>query len=230
MRIPSRRGVVLLLGGVAVAGTALAAHMMADAPPDGAYALFAVNDLGMHCMQDDYSEFCILPPYNNIRAQLIKRGNTPQIVQDGVVVRYTMPGQQRATDQTNFWVFAQQTFGVNLPPGVGLAGTRTSGTMQAMGNGTFEASGVPVLSSNDEGRLDPYPLALVSAEGPLGVAYAPPVVPVSSEMSCSFCHGAEGGSVASSFLTSHDTLHGTHLMDQRPVLCAQCHADNALGA
>ncbi len=230
MRKPTRRRILLAIGAVTALGVATAAHMMADAPPDGSYALFAVNDLGMHCMQDDYSEFCILPPYNNVHAQLIRRGDLPVIVQDGVTVRYTMPAQQRVSDQTNFWVFAPALFGVNLPAGVGLAGNRTWGTMQPSGDGIYVATGIPALSSNDEGRIDPYPLALVSAQGALGTAYAPPVVPVSSEMSCSFCHGAEGGSVASSFLTSHDTMHGTHLMDQRPVLCASCHADNALGA
>lgn len=230
MRILNRR--VLLFAAIAAvgAGLAAAAHMRAPAPPDGNYALFAVNELGMHCMQDDYSEFCILPPYNSIRAQLIQRGNPPQIIESGVDVRDTLPSQQRGTDQTNFWVFAQQTFGVNLPPGVGLGGTRTSGVMLPTGHGIFEATGVPVLSSDDEGRIDPYPLALVSASGAVGTAYAPPVVPVSSEMSCSFCHGAEGGSVAASFLSAHDRLHNTTLMNQRPVLCAACHSDNALGA
>jgi len=29
------------------------------------------NDLGMHCMDSDYSVFSILPPLNNVRAQVI---------------------------------------------------------------------------------------------------------------------------------------------------------------
>lgn len=221
--------IVLVTSTLATAGIA-SVLVPADSPPDGGYALFSVNELGMHCMQEDYSEFCVLPPFNSIRAQLVERGNPPQIVESGVDVRYVLPTQQRATDQTNFWTFAEQTFGLDLPPGVGLGGMRTHGTMQPTGHGIFEAVGVPVLASNDEGRIDPYPLALVSASGPLGVAYAPTVIPVSSEMSCSFCHGASGGSIASSFLSDHDRLHGTSLMEQRPVLCASCHADNALGA
>lgn len=230
MRIPSRRTLAVAALALAALSVAALTRMPMAAPPDGNYALVAVNELGMHCMQDDYSEFCILPPFNSIRAQLIQRGNPPHIVESGVDVRYTLPGQQRATDQTNFWVYAPATFGVTLPPGVGLGNTRTSGSMTAQANGIWQATGVPVLSSDDEGRVDPYPLALVSATGPAGTAWAPPVVPVSSEMSCSFCHGSEGGSVAESFLTAHDRLHGTNLMAARPVLCAQCHSDNALGA
>jgi hypothetical protein len=30
------------------------------------YALLAWNDLGMHCMDRDFSIFSILPPYNNL--------------------------------------------------------------------------------------------------------------------------------------------------------------------
>jgi len=32
------------------------------------------NNLGMHCMDSDYSVFSILPPYNTIESQLIVGG------------------------------------------------------------------------------------------------------------------------------------------------------------
>ena len=36
------------------------------------YTLLAWNDLGMHCVDGkDYSVFSILPPYNNLHAQLV---------------------------------------------------------------------------------------------------------------------------------------------------------------
>jgi hypothetical protein len=155
MRTLNRRGLLFSSLAVAGAGLAAAAYLHTPAPSNGNYALVAVNELGMHCMQDDYPEFCILPPYNSIRAQLIQRGNPPHIVENGVDVGYTLPSQQRAMDQTTFWVYAPRTFGVTLPPGVGLAGTGTSGIMQPTGHGIFEATGVPVLSFNDEGRIDP---------------------------------------------------------------------------
>ena len=37
-------------------------------------ALVSWNNLGMHCMDSDYSVFSILPPYNTIHAQLIVGG------------------------------------------------------------------------------------------------------------------------------------------------------------
>jgi hypothetical protein len=36
--------------------------------------LLGWNNLGMHCMDSDYSVFSILPPYNTIEAQLIVAG------------------------------------------------------------------------------------------------------------------------------------------------------------
>ncbi len=37
-------------------------------------AVLGWNNLGMHCMDSDYSVFSILPPYNTIEAQLIVGG------------------------------------------------------------------------------------------------------------------------------------------------------------
>ena len=41
------------------------------------------NNLGMHCMDSDYSVFSVLPPYNTIEAQLIVNGalvtNAPSV-------------------------------------------------------------------------------------------------------------------------------------------------------
>ena len=45
------------------------------AVPPGEYRVLANNDLGMHCSQEDFSEICILPPFNNLRAQVIKPGD-----------------------------------------------------------------------------------------------------------------------------------------------------------
>jgi hypothetical protein len=36
------------------------------------YTVVGWNNLGMHCMDSDFSVFSILPPYNTINAQLIR--------------------------------------------------------------------------------------------------------------------------------------------------------------
>jgi len=49
-------------------------------PQPGEYVVFVWNDLGMHCLNPTYDTAVILPPYNTVWAQVIKRGNPPQIV------------------------------------------------------------------------------------------------------------------------------------------------------
>jgi hypothetical protein len=62
---------------------------------DGVYALFAANDLGMHCADLDYQIFSILPPFNVAHAQVIRRGTGNQLPalqtapQSGIEVAYS---------------------------------------------------------------------------------------------------------------------------------------------
>ena len=48
--------------------------VMAAAGQAASNQLLGWNNLGMHCMDSDYSVFSILPPYNTIEAQLIVNG------------------------------------------------------------------------------------------------------------------------------------------------------------
>ncbi len=41
-----------------------------------AYKILATNDLGMHCVDADFSVFSILPPYNVVNAQVIRTDST----------------------------------------------------------------------------------------------------------------------------------------------------------
>jgi hypothetical protein len=236
-RWPTRRFVFPALGAVITGGlfagsllTPSRTDAVPVAPPP--YVVVAVNDLGMHCSQEDFSEICILPPYNTLRAQVIIPGEEPEILDGDVTVSYSIPEHSRSADKTNFWTYAPQLFGVNLAPDVGLTGHGLTGTLTPVQQGNnkyFEVTGIPVLPTDDAGRLDPYPVGIVTVSGVQGTASTSAVVPVSSEMSCSLCHGDPGTSVAHDILADHDALHGTHLVDQKPVLCASCHADPALG-
>lgn len=197
------------------------------------YAVFAANDLGMHCMQADYSQLMILPPFNTLRAAVIRRGSEPRITTTGVTVSFEVPGNTHSSDKTNFWNYAQQLLGVNLAPDMGLGGFGLSGTMAV--NTTrrdFAATGIPITPIDDEGKENPFALGLVTVRntttGAL-IGQTQAVVPVSWEMSCSICHTASGESVATNILKAHDRMHGTHLKASQPVLCAGCHSDNALG-
>lgn len=196
----------------------------------GTHVVFGYNDLGMHCMNSDFSEIMVLPPFNNLRAQVIRRGAEPHIVTSGVTVRYVIPGNTYSAGKTNFWKFPQPLLGPAPLPNIGLTGNGLAGTMVVTTAGDYEASGIPVTPIDDNGRENPYPLAAITVlRNGLPVARTQAVVPVSTEMSCNLCHNSAGVSTATDILQDHDRLHGTHLVDEKPVLCARCHASNALG-
>lgn len=91
--------------------------------------VFAWNDLGMHCLNPTYDTAVILPPYNTVWAQVVRRGNPPEIVTTGITVEYRMvnnsTSQKSSTspvtsDFRQFWTYALDLFGVDLVPDTGL--------------------------------------------------------------------------------------------------------------
>ena len=207
-------------------------------PPAGAYQLIGWNDLGMHCMNESFANLAILPPYNNMWAQLIRTGSDPEIVTDNVVIEYSFQNNTTSSNKIDFWQYANQLFGVNLQPDEGLTGARLTGTMRADGD-HFVVEGVPLTPYEDNAPhvQQPYQLAdLVAKDATTGEVLARTtfVAPVSTEMHCDDCHsdGMEGiatGNTETNILSLHDKEEDTNLMAQRPVLCANCHASNALG-
>ena len=57
------------------------------------FRILAANDLGMHCMDREFSVFSILPPFNVFNAQVVKQlsGSSKPLVLDGsqIDVRYS---------------------------------------------------------------------------------------------------------------------------------------------
>ncbi|WP_146448483.1 hypothetical protein [Bythopirellula polymerisocia] len=183
-------------------------------------------------MNQDFSQLCILPPYNNLHAQVIRRGREPTIVRSGVEVKYRITNNTTSAPKTNFWQYAPQLFGVNLTPDVGLTGNSLQGKMAPTGANDWAATGIPLTPITDNGVLNPYPLGEISVESEgkvLALTHA--VVPVSWEISCNICHapGLPGPMVDADILMKHDQKHNTQLFGGGAVLCASCHFDPALG-
>jgi hypothetical protein len=212
----------------------------------GDYVVIGWNDLGMHCYNRDFQDLAVLPPYNTLWAQVIKRGDPPQIVTSGVTVEYSFPDNTYSVGKSNFWDFDLQLFGVDLPPNVGLTGNGLAGEMEPSGD-HFVADGIPLTEFSDSApdTRQPYQLAEMVVKDTNGNVLASNeiVAPVSTEMRCDNCHsdgafGISTGRVESNILTLHDKKnmdeypsgHTGALMDRRPVLCAECHSSNALGA
>ena len=72
---------------------------------DTPYVVLGYNDLGMHCMNSDFSELMVLPPFNTLRAQLIRRGQSPDIETSTVefLMTYKIASNTHASDKTNCW-------------------------------------------------------------------------------------------------------------------------------
>ena len=198
------------------------------------YVIFAWNDLGMHCDQNDYSYFAILPPYNTLHVQVFKRGSeSASAITNGVTVSYAFPKKKNSALHTNFWGYASQ-YGWDVPINVGITGTPLAGNMKLDAAGiSWEAVGIPITPYDDDGTWDPYGTATITVKDSSGrvLQTASVVAPVSTEMNCSNCHGTANPQL--DILQKHDAYNGTTLVaDQakgKVHLCAECHADNVLG-
>ena len=205
------------------------ARMIPAASGNLKWAILAWNDLGMHCAQDDYSYFCILPPFNTLHVQVIERGGG--IVTSGITVSYAFQKKTDSTLHTNFWNFAAK-YGWTLSPNVGLTGNSLAGAMQVdAANLGFVATGIPVTPYDDDGTWDPYGTATITVSDGTVTQTASVVVPISTELNCSNCHGTADTFL--NILQTHDRRSGTALVADRTRgvlhLCGECHADNALG-
>ena len=201
------------------------------APKDQEYIIISWNDLGMHCANKDFQRLVVLPPYNNIEAQVIKKGNAttlPEIITTGSYVTYEIPGNTYSVGKTNFWSYEDQIFGVSLPDNTGLTGAGLSGQME-VGTDHFYKEGIPLTPYTDANLVteDPYQLGLIKLfdNNNILIASTQPVIPVSNEINCvsSGCHSSE-----TNILYQHENEGGFN-PNNTPILCAQCHSSNALG-
>lgn len=164
----------------------------------------------MHCIDGkDYSVFAVLPPYNTMHAQVIKRADPPIVLTTGLTVTYeAIPDtagsvNTSSSDKTNFWSNVQALFLASVAPDTGLTGNKVqSTTPQPMtfnnALGVWEAVGIPTVPYDDAGNRNPYPMAKIVARDANGktLATATVVLAVSDEMTCSTCHASGSNAAA----------------------------------
>ncbi len=181
--------------------------------------LLAWNNLGMHCMDSDYSVFSILPPYNTIEAQLIVGGSLVT-TGSGYTITYQAiadpAGSINTTSvgKTNFFTFTSSLYG-SVASNTGLLGWKMPGasnTPQSMlfeannspASGVsapvnwFRAEGIPLTPYDDTLAKNPYPLMHLVARDSSNaiIASTDIVLPVSDEMDCRACHASTSGPAA----------------------------------
>ena len=259
----------------------LVGSLVAFVPTPPGWKVVAWNDLGMHCMDSDYTVFSILPPFNNVYAQLVDP--TGQLIENPSGFTLTYEGtadptgsiNTSSTGKTNYWSYADVLYGASTVPNTGLAGNNMPGPGNPPQPMTFDpaakawvAIGIPIIPRDDNQHSRPYPLLRIVARDASGTVLASttPVVPVSTEMDCRACHASGSGDAAKptagwvyaskadrdyrlNILRLHDEKHlgspaytsalaakgfnpaglfANVELDGRPILCAACHASNAL--
>jgi hypothetical protein len=211
------------------------------------YVLLSWNNLGMHCVSDSDPFWILLPPANDLFAQLIKRGDSPEVITAGVELSYQVEeGFEHSENHVRFWEFADKLLGADLAPGVGVGGLKVSDVMKLEEeNNAFSAPFIPVVPYMDDGSYNPYPIFTITAKdvktGEV-LAQTKTVAPTATEMGCKNCHGG-GWRVAGvagftdetslDILMAHDKNSGTNLVEKaqngEPMLCQSCHSDPVLG-
>ncbi len=213
-------------------------------PEAAEYVLVAWSRMGMRMISDAGRYFSLMPPGTDLSAQLIKRGETPEIITEGVTLNYDIePGFENPSDHVAFWETADVLFGTSLARNSGLSGNGLRGTMAVKPDGAFAASQIPVVPYPDRGGFQPYPRITVNASNQDGdiIATTTVVAPVSTEMGCKNCHGGPwrvdnragiSDETALDILKTHDKISHTDLYQKaragKPILCQDCHADSAL--
>jgi len=171
--------------------------------------VFPVNDLGMHCMDKEFSIFSLLPPFNVINSQvvLLNPSGLPVLLDNqSVSLHYSAVMDPKgsinswSTGKTDFWRYSNQLFGVNLQQGESLTGLYMPSDAPLPGpqafiyetaHQWFSAFGIPITPRDDFMDTNTYPLLKVSAHEigtNIFLNSTDAVVPVSGETSCRNCH------------------------------------------
>ncbi|RTL27036.1 MAG: hypothetical protein EKK49_17520, partial [Rhodocyclaceae bacterium] len=161
----------------------------------------------------DYSIMSILPPYNNLHAQLIDRQSGKQVT-SGVTLSYESlrdPSGSINTSsagKTNFWQYVKALYGGAPAPNRGLnlsnpavsnptPSTQPAAMSYNQVQSWYEAEGLPILPYDDTltsngYNKNYYPMVKVVAKSSTGTVLASTqtVLPVSDEMTCISCHAS----------------------------------------
>lgn len=180
---------------------------------NGGWTVVGWNNLGMHCIDSEYSIFSILPPYNTIHAQLFDPTGQRITNASGYLVTYEAVADPAGSINTtsigksDFWQFAMPLFFLQqpLPADTGLTGVMMPGagnTARPMSwdvaNNWWVAEGLPLTPYDDSNRKNPYPMMRIQVRTTAGTLLASTdiVAPVSDEMDCKACHASNSGPAA----------------------------------
>ncbi len=192
----------------ASAGLLFLSFVAVNAVVAAPWKVIAWNDLGMHCMDGDYSVFSLLPPFNTLQAQVIDGQGRLVTNATGITVSYEAVADPQGSinkssaGKTDFWTFAKELYGGSSTPDTGLTGNNMPGSSNAPQPMHFDstarkfvAEGIPITPYDDGRHIRPYPMmrVVVRDAGNQELAATKVVLPVSDEMDCTVCHASGSG-------------------------------------
>jgi hypothetical protein len=157
------------------------------------YVVFVWNNPDMHYLNSTYNELVILPPFNTVQAQVIKRGDPPQVITTGLTVEFNILNDTYYFDKreyAGFWTYFTDLFGTPASAhDIGLTGTGLSGAMISKSD-HFTAEGIPVVAVNDAGVWNPYQVIEVKVRDASNnlLVMTEATIPTSDEINCAKCH------------------------------------------
>jgi len=205
-------GAAMVLSSMPLSTSPTAAFAYSSSSSSSSYTVVARNDLGMHCACPTFAGFLLLPPFNTIRVQVLKKGGTPSLVSSGITVSYSLAEETDASLQTDPYFSQWITYSPKLFPGFqpvvngkvqGIAGYGITGNAtydsQSM---SWKAVGIPAypVTTGDTTKdimtdplggpkRDPFITANVTVKNSAGtvIGTTSTVVPVAFGGCCS-CH------------------------------------------
>jgi cytochrome bd-type quinol oxidase subunit 1 len=183
-------------------------------PKTDRFVLLAWSERGLQLVDDPGSPLALFPGGVSLRAQLIRRGETPAVVTTGVTLTYRVEDDGATSGP-------QPLTGAFTPA-----------------DDSFVAERLALSPYPRRGGFDPYPVVTVEArdERDQVIAQTRVAVAVSTETGCRNCHGGDwrvdgraglAEETANNSLAVHDRLSDTDLQARAargPVRCRDCHA------
>lgn len=216
-------------------------------PSKDEYVLLGWTGRGMRIISDNNRFFGLSNPGTTIYAQLIKRGETPEIVTGNIDLTYRIEeGFETPSSQIDFWKYSKALHGRRINENEGLSGNKPAGKMDYNENiMAYSAADIPVVPYRKDGSYIPFPIMYIEAKDAqtgqilcsTGIS-----VPASTEMGCRNCHGGNwakkgvtglSDGTALDIIKVHDRSNRTNLEElaQRgnPQMCSKCHSRDQAG-
>jgi hypothetical protein len=199
------------------------------------YILLAATNQGMHFQVVAPGKLGLLTPPSHIKAQLIKRGEVPELITEGVELEFSVLDPQPKLHTPGYWSELKKYFKYLSAPKGKLRFNPEAGV--------FESAPLVLEPFDQGGGTRPFPAFGITAKDVAsGKVLVSTVLTtaVSAEMGCGQCHGGgsalNGGGLSAAtvedMMQKHDRKMRSNLLKRsqtEQIFCQECHGDPSMG-